>query len=85
MASSQTSETCDEYLDEDDSEEEEEPKLKYERISGDLKDILKKDGASCIAVNSKVCPLINFFIHISCLKFSKSLKNFFSIFLFEVN
>ena len=35
-------------------EEEEEPKLKYERISGNLKEILKKDGASCIAVNSKV-------------------------------
>ncbi|XP_045596774.1 vacuolar protein sorting-associated protein 41 homolog isoform X1 [Procambarus clarkii] len=38
----------------EDSEEEEEPKLKYERISGDLREILKKDGASCISANSKL-------------------------------
>lgn len=41
---------------EEDSEEEEEdePKLKYERISGDLREILKRDGASCIKANSKL-------------------------------
>ena len=40
---------------ETDSEEEEEtePKLKYERLSADLKAILKKDVASCLAVHSK--------------------------------
>lgn len=44
---------------EEDSEEEEEdePKLKYERISGDLREILKRDGASCIKANSKVMHL----------------------------
>eukprot|EP00092_Neocalanus_flemingeri_P033946 GFUD01036912.1.p1 GENE.GFUD01036912.1~~GFUD01036912.1.p1 ORF type:complete len:874 (+),score=241.55 GFUD01036912.1:57-2678(+) len=38
-----------------DSEEEEEaePKLKYERLSADLKAILKKDVASCLAVHNK--------------------------------
>ncbi|KAK3862858.1 hypothetical protein Pcinc_031314 [Petrolisthes cinctipes] len=39
---------------ESEEEEEEEPKLKYERMSGDLREILKKDGASCIAANSKL-------------------------------
>ncbi|XP_066945060.1 vacuolar protein sorting-associated protein 41 homolog [Macrobrachium rosenbergii] len=43
-----------EESEEEDSEEEEEPKLKYERISGDLREILKRDGASCIAANSKL-------------------------------
>ncbi|KAG7161245.1 Vacuolar protein sorting-associated protein 41-like, partial [Homarus americanus] len=43
-----------EESEDEDSEEEEEPKLKYERISGDLREILKKDGASCIAANSKL-------------------------------
>lgn len=37
------------------TEEEVEPKLKYSRISNDLKSILSKDAVSCIAVNSKVC------------------------------
>lgn len=36
-------------------EEEVEPKLKYARISNDLKAILSRDAVSCIAVNSKVC------------------------------
>ena len=36
-----------------DDEEEAEPKLKYERLSSDLKAILKKDVASCLAVHSK--------------------------------
>lgn len=35
-------------------EEEIEPKLKYVRISNDLKRILNKDAVSCIAVHSKV-------------------------------
>lgn len=35
-------------------EEEVEPKLKYMRISNDLKRILSKDAVSCIAVHSKV-------------------------------
>ena len=35
-------------------EEEVEPKLKYVRISNDLKRILNKDAVSCIAVHSKV-------------------------------
>ena len=39
--------------DSDDEEEEAEPKLKYERLSSDLKAILKKDVASCLAVHSK--------------------------------
>ena len=40
--------------DEDDDEEEVEPKLKYERLSNDIANILKKDAASCIAVHPKV-------------------------------
>lgn len=47
-------ETEEEDSEDEDSEEEEEPKLKYERISGDLREILKRDGASCIAANSKL-------------------------------
>ena len=38
---------------EEEEEEEIEPKLKYERLSADLKAILKKDVASCLAVHSK--------------------------------
>lgn len=51
---------------EEDSEEEEEdePKLKYERISGDLREILKRDGASCIKANSKVMSLL--ILHVNC-------------------
>ena len=37
----------------DSDEEEAEPKLKYERLSADLKAILKKDVASCLAVHSR--------------------------------
>ena len=37
----------------DSDEEETEPKLKYERLSADLKAILKKDVASCLAVHNK--------------------------------
>ena len=36
-----------------DDEEEAEPQLKYERLSADLKAILKKDVASCLAVHSR--------------------------------
>ena len=36
-----------------DDEEEAEPQLKYERLSADLKSILKKDVASCLAVHSR--------------------------------
>ena len=36
-------------------EEESEPQLKYERLSADLKAILKKDVASCLAVHSRFC------------------------------
>ena len=36
------------------AEEEEEPKLKYERINGDFKSILKKDAASSMYLNEKV-------------------------------
>lgn len=39
---------------ESEEEEEEEPKLKYERVCGDLRDILKRDGATCIAANYKL-------------------------------
>lgn len=35
-------------------EEEEEPKLKYEWILGDLPEVLMRDGASCIHVKDKV-------------------------------
>ena len=37
----------------DSDEEEAEPKLKYELLSADLKAILKKDVASCLAVHSR--------------------------------
>lgn len=43
------------FITEDEEEEEEvEPKLKYERLSNDIANILKKDAASCIAVHPKV-------------------------------
>ena len=37
----------------DSDEDEAEPQLKYERLSADLKAILKKDVASCLAVHSR--------------------------------
>ena len=40
--------------DEDDEEEEMEPRLKYERLSSDLRSILSDDSASCIAIHPKV-------------------------------
>ena len=42
--------------DDDDEEEEEEmePRLKYERLSSDLRSILSDDSASCIAIHPKV-------------------------------
>lgn len=40
--------------DDEEEEEEVEPKLKYERLSNDIANILKKDAASCIAVHPKV-------------------------------
>jgi hypothetical protein len=52
-----------EQEDDDDEEEdceeteETEPCLKYERLSSDLKAILAKDSASCIAVHSKLMAL----------------------------
>ena len=46
-------ESEDESSDDSDDEEEAEPKLKYERLSADLKMILKKDVASCLAVHNK--------------------------------
>ena len=41
-----------------DDEEEAEPQLKYERLSADLKAILKKDVASCLSVHSRLGPLL---------------------------
>ncbi|GIZ02898.1 vacuolar protein sorting-associated protein 41 homolog, partial [Caerostris extrusa] len=43
-----------EDTDSDDTEEEIEPKLCYERLANDVPNILKKDAASCIAVHTKV-------------------------------
>ena len=46
--------------DEDDEEEAEdlvEPKLKYERLGNDVKEVLKNDAASCLAVQSKFLVL----------------------------
>ncbi|KFM71721.1 Vacuolar protein sorting-associated protein 41-like protein, partial [Stegodyphus mimosarum] len=41
----------------DDTEEEIEPKLCYERLTNDVPNILKKDAASCIAVHTKFLAL----------------------------
>jgi hypothetical protein len=38
--------------------EEIEPKLKYVRLANDLKSILTKDAANCIAVHPKVCRFV---------------------------
>ncbi|XP_073992200.1 vacuolar protein sorting-associated protein light [Rhodnius prolixus] len=43
----------DESEEEESSEEEIEPKLKYMRMSNDLRNILSKDAASCVAVHPK--------------------------------
>lgn len=40
--------------DSEEEEEEEEPKLKYERVCGGLREILKRDAATCITANSKL-------------------------------
>ena len=50
-------ESDDETSSDSDDEEETEPKLKYERLSSDLKAILKKDVASCLAVHNKFLML----------------------------
>ncbi|GFT96345.1 vacuolar protein sorting-associated protein 41 homolog [Nephila pilipes] len=50
-------ESEEETSDSDDTEEESEPKLCYERLSNDVPNILKKDAASCIAVHTKFLAL----------------------------
>ncbi|KAF8771255.1 Vacuolar protein sorting-associated protein like [Argiope bruennichi] len=50
-------ESEEESTDSDDTEEEIEPKLCYERLSNDVPNILKKDAASCIAVHTKFLAL----------------------------
>lgn len=54
------------FENESSDEEEVEPKLKYVRISNDLKAILSRDAVSCIAVNSKVCLTIGLSVFIQC-------------------
>ena len=39
---------------EEEDEDDEEPSLKYERIAGDVPDLLKKDSASALAVSNKL-------------------------------
>lgn len=51
----EAAEVSNEFTADDEEEEEEiEPKLKYERLSNDISQILKRDAASCIAVHPKV-------------------------------
>lgn len=52
----QAIEVSNEFIADEEEEEEEEiePKLKYERLSNDISQILKRDAASCIAVHPKV-------------------------------
>ena len=51
----EAAEVSNEFAADDEEEEEEiEPKLKYERLSNDISQILKRDAASCIAVHPKV-------------------------------
>ena len=49
---------------EEEEEDDEEPSLKYERITGDVPDLLKKDPASALAVSNKllVISLIIIFV-----------------------
>lgn len=61
-------------------EEEVEPKLKYVRISNDLKKILSKDAVSCIAVHSKVISDDFFFVDLIS---TKSISNFCSSYALE--
>lgn len=42
------------YLVDQDEDSEEEPKLKYERLSNGVTEILHKDAASCMTVHDKV-------------------------------
>lgn len=44
----------DEDDDDEDDEDDEEPSLKYERIIGDIPDLLKKDSASTLCVSNKL-------------------------------
>ena len=48
------SDVYDDDEEEDEDEEEMEPRLKYERLSSDLRSILSDDSASCIAIHPKV-------------------------------
>lgn len=50
----------DDAEDEDEDEDEEEPSLKYDRITGDIPDLLRKDSASGVAVSNKriVCATL---------------------------
>jgi hypothetical protein len=59
--SDSTDDESDEEQDEDEDEEddEDEPSLKYQRIAGEIPDLLKKDSASALAISNKtmVIPL----------------------------
>lgn len=46
-------------LSEQEEDSEEEPKLKYERLSNGVTEILQKDAASCMTVHDKVGVIIH--------------------------
>lgn len=46
---------------EDDEQDEDEPSLKYQRISGEIPELLKKDSASALAISNKSMVLSCFF------------------------
>ncbi|KAH9482153.1 Vacuolar protein sorting-associated protein 41-like protein [Psilocybe cubensis] len=47
----------DEDEDDEDEEDDEEPALKYERITGEIPDLLKKDSASALCVSNKLLAM----------------------------
>jgi hypothetical protein len=58
-------ETDDEYEGEDEGDEDEEPALKYERISGSIPDLLKRDSASALAIANKLMVIEQGFFYSS--------------------
>ena len=49
----ETKDFCQENISDDRFEDNEEPRLKYDRLSSDLKEILSSDSTSAMAVNEK--------------------------------
>ncbi|KAF3836339.1 hypothetical protein F7725_028897 [Dissostichus mawsoni] len=77
---------CEEFTDESEEEDsEEEPKLKYERLSNGVTEILQKDAASCMTVHDKFLALGTHFGKVFLLDIQGNVTQKFEISSVKIN